>query len=91
MSETEWQPIETAPRDGQIIWAWLNQTGIRAVRWGPAEEWAERYGGNPDEWESCWVEADDDDETWAPKWWKPYDAIGNPEEQAALPTPPTAA
>lgn len=75
-----WQPIETAPKDGQIVWAWLYQTGIRAVRWGTAEEWAERLGGSPDEYQDCWVEADDDSEEWSPKWWLPYDAIPAPAE-----------
>lgn len=79
---TEWQPMETAPKDGQIIWAWLYQTGIRAVRWGTAEEWAESLGGSPDEYLSCWVEADDDSEEWSPDWWLPYDAIPVPPEKS---------
>ncbi len=82
-----WRPIETAPKDGQIIWAWLKQTGVRAVRWGSAEEWAERDGGNPDDYESCWVQADDDDEIWSPRWWLPYDAIPEPDLSSPQPAP----
>lgn len=74
-----WRPIETAPKDGQIIWAWLKQTGIRAVRWASAEEWSDREGGDPDDYESGWVQADDEDEMWSPKWWMPYEAIPEPQ------------
>lgn len=70
-----WQPIETAPKDGQVVWAYLYQSGIRAVRFGTAEEWAELEGGSPDEYEDCWVEADNESETWSPRWWLPYGSL----------------
>lgn len=76
-----WQPIETAPRDGSCFWAYLNETGIRLVRWSSAEEAAARDGGNPDEYTSTFVEVSDETEEWSPRWWLP---------RSAIPVPPLA-
>lgn len=76
----EWQPMKTAPRQGQVVWAHLYQTGIRAVRYMSAEEMAELEGGDPSEYDPAWVEAANDRIEWAPHWWLPYDAIPEPPE-----------
>lgn len=42
----QWQPIETAPKDGTLIWAWLYDTGIKQVRYAD-ESWIDDAG---DDW-----------------------------------------
>lgn len=78
MKKLAWQPGETAPKDGQLIWAYLYQSGIRAIQWMEPEEHAEELGGVPDDYVGCFVEVDDHSEQWEPKWWLPYDAIPEP-------------
>lgn len=76
-----WRPIADAPCDGTPIWAFLNYSGVRLVRWmNPAE--CATYEGAPDpsEYDGCWVELTDKDEEWRPKWWAPLDAIGVPPD-----------
>lgn len=74
----EWKPIETAPKDGTKVWAYLFQTGIRIVEFESAQDAADRYGGDPDDFEGQWVESLQKDEAWEPLWWLPYDAIPQP-------------
>jgi hypothetical protein len=75
----EWQPIATAPTDGTHIWAYLFDSGIQLMRFGTAAEWAEKEGGKPEDFLSCWVEVNDETEVWSPKYWLPKDAIPLPE------------
>ena len=77
----EWQPIETAPKDGTPVWAWLFDVGIRQVRWWSAEEIAEEEGDDePENWAAGWYEVRDWNEGWSPKFWLPVNAIPEPPE-----------
>lgn len=75
-----WQPISTAPKDGTIVWAWLYDTGIVAMRHMSAEEAWEEDGcrGEPADYMDGWISIEDPDDCWEPKWWQPMDAIGVP-------------
>ena len=77
----DWQPGNTAPKNGKPIWAWLYDSGIHLVRWVSAEENAGNAGEpeNAAEYISCFVKvADEDDGDWTVKWWLPWDAITSP-------------
>ena len=75
----DWLPIETAPKDGTKIWAWLYDTGIVLMHWMSAEENAAEDGnGNPDDYLSCWVLSGDPTDDYSPKFWLPFDAIKAP-------------
>lgn len=76
----EWHPIETAPKDGTPIWAYLFDVGIRKLRYWTAEQIAEVEGGNPDEYQESWYEWDDSDQEWGPLFWLPADAIPEPPQ-----------
>ena len=57
---SEWQPIETAPKDGTEILAWSRREGVFVVFWYTL------MGG----W--CWTAHDlDGDETMNPTHWMP--------------------
>lgn len=75
-----WQSIDTAPKDGTIIWGWLYDMRIVAVRWMSAEEAAEEdgHGNSPDDYLEGWVMVQEPDDYWSPKWWQPMHAIGVP-------------
>lgn len=51
----EWQPIETAPRDGSRILVML-----RASEQGPAEVDLARWERSPRAGDSCWIASDSD-------------------------------
>lgn len=76
---TIWQPIDTAPKDGSPILAYLNETGIRLVCHESPEEAARVYGGKPEEYDGTWVEVFDRGEDWRPRLWAPFDAIPLPD------------
>lgn len=73
--KTSWQPIDTAPRDGTPFWAYLFQTGIRKLRFMPAQEAADRDGGEANEYDDAFAECWDAGETWEPKFWLPLSAL----------------
>lgn len=77
----DWQPGETAPKNGMPIWGWLYDGGIHLMRWATAEENAARADEpeNPNEYISCWVKVtDQDDGDWRVHFWLPWNAIPAP-------------
>lgn len=75
----QWQPIETAPRDGSLIWVFLHDTGIRTMFWmGPAQCAMYEGSSDPDAYDGCWCEAGDLEEEWSPKWWLPLESLAMP-------------
>ncbi len=75
-----WRPMIEAPYDGSTVWAWLHQTGIRKVFWMSPEACAQYEGGDPEDYDGCWVQVDDHDEEWSPEFWAPLSAIPDPTE-----------
>lgn len=72
-----WQPIEMASMDGRYIIAakfkdeeliWVQHS-----RWITADEIAELYHDDPDEFEAGWTSGSDQDEPCFPTHWKPLD------------------
>jgi hypothetical protein len=58
--------METAPKDGRLVWAFLYDSGIKLVRWSSALH------------DEAWVEANDPDNDWVPEFWAPLEAIQLP-------------
>jgi hypothetical protein len=69
-AEAIWKPIETAPKDGQPIWAFLHDMGVKLVRWASPVECADYEGSDsPEDYDGVWVEVADFDDDWSPSWW----------------------
>lgn len=62
-----WKSMETAPKDGRLVWAFLYDSGVKLVRWSST-----LYD------EGGWVEANEPDDDWVPEFWAPFDAIPLP-------------
>lgn len=78
----EWQPIETAPRDGRYIIASRFRNGdelcwVQHSRWITVAEIIEMQGGDEDDWDAGWTEGNEEEEPIYPTHWMP------------LPPPPT--
>lgn len=70
-----WRSMETAPKDGTTVWAFLNNSGIRLVHWVSPEKSAEELGGDPEEYAGVWAEIGDHSEQWEPDLWLPKNAL----------------
>ena len=69
---SEWLPIDTAPKDGTPIWTHTRGDDCaRLLHWETAEELADRFCGNPDEYVAGWVLESDPDSEWYPGYWLP--------------------
>jgi hypothetical protein len=79
-----WKPIETAPKDGTLIWAWLYHKGAHLMRWETADEVAAQEGGSPDEYEEGWIDIHQPSEHWYPKFWLPKEALPEPPETRVI-------
>lgn len=75
----EWQPIETAPKDGQYIIAGRFRNGdelcwVKHSRWMAAQEIAEFEGGDEEDYEAAWADGEDAGEPCYPTHWMPLPA-----------------
>jgi hypothetical protein len=66
---SEWQKIETAPKDGRLVIVWESADRVYSASWWSAERWADENGGEPDEYQEGWF-TDDEDEL-GPFYWMP--------------------
>ena len=76
----DWQPIETAPRDGTVILGLTKSGHVKSYRWVSASECAAYesefgFSDNPDDYIAGWGETDDpfDENAW-PVQWQPFSA-----------------
>lgn len=75
---SDWQPIETAPKDGSYITAGSfgpsdELKWVKHSRWITAEECASDYGGGPEDYRDGWTDGDDEDEECFPTHWSPLE------------------
>lgn len=75
-----WLSAEKMPLpQSDEIWAYLFDTGIRRLRWMPAEERCARHGWSQPSEESpgdgAWVEVHHPDQEWKPKFWLPLELL----------------
>lgn len=75
----DWQPIETAPRDGGYVIVARFRNGdelcwVKHSRWIKAEELASENYGDPEEWDDGWTDGNDEDELCFPTHWMPLPA-----------------
>lgn len=75
----QWQPIETAPKDGTPILAWNEKYGARETRWELYREgslafsWSQEGKGPDGAWR--WAEPQNNwGSSWAPTHWMPLPA-----------------
>lgn len=76
-----WQPIETAPKNGRRIWGWLYDNGIHLMQWMTAEQIFafQDDGGEPDEFSGGWFKVGElAGGDWDLKFWLPLVAINYP-------------
>jgi hypothetical protein len=56
---SEWQPIETAPKDGTEILAWDGSVRTTAVWWVPGKQWSlvspGEYAEDSEVWPTHWM------------------------------------
>lgn len=68
---TEWQPIETAPKDGTAIIYRGKYTTAGACRWWTEQDLADAECGSPEDYCAAWYDADDEDSEVVPTHWMP--------------------
>ena len=80
---SEWQPIETAPRDGTWILATRKGEEFFKCRWMTAYTLAEEYGGSACDYiQACWDDGD------IQTCWDDGDNEATPTHWMPLPDPP---
>lgn len=84
---TKWQTMDTAPKDGTVIWGWLNDMGWQKLVWLNSVVRAEYNGWTVDEeTEPCWAMAENkSDDDWEPDYWMPESAIPTPPKKVLTP------
>lgn len=73
-----WKPIQTAHKDGGYIIAARFRNGnelcwVRHSRWITAEECADEWGGEPEDYEAGWCDGGNTDEPINPTHWMPLE------------------
>lgn len=78
---TDWQPIDTAPKDGRLILSARFNEGVikwaREACWVSSEDMADMNGGDPEEYDPAWASLGDEDDPIYPTHW------------VAMPDPPS--
>ena len=69
----DWQPIETAPRDGRDVLIYVDQATVPLVRlaWYKTPKDVEELGGDPEEvgWWSFYLSCGSEKLSWEPTHW----------------------